>query len=154
MKRSLLITSLIATATILAACGSMNNPQERRGRGDADRGNHAAMHQAAIDACVNQAEGSAVTLKTPRGETIEAICAPSPLDGQLQAMPKPMLEHIRAMEQICVGKKAGDSVTVPNPRNANASINATCELRSGKLMPNMGKPPRDGLRPMSNAPAQ
>lgn len=65
MKRTLLISSLIASGTILAACGSMDNQSGRRGYGD---GNRDAMRQAAVAACVNKTEGTAVKLTTPRGE--------------------------------------------------------------------------------------
>ena len=47
MKRTLLISSLIAAGTILAACGSMDNQSGRRGYGD---GNRDAMRQAAVAA--------------------------------------------------------------------------------------------------------
>ena len=151
MKRTLLISSLIAAGTILAACGSMDNPSGRRGHGD---GNREAMRQAAVAACVNKAEGTAVTLTTPRGENLDATCTQSPRTGQLQAMPNQMLERMRAMEQACVGKKSGDSVNITSPRNASTTIPATCEMRGDKLMANFGKPPREGLRPMQQAPQQ
>ena len=153
MKHTLLISSLIAAGTLLAACGSMDNQSGRRGHGPND-GNRDAMRQAAVAACANQAEGTAVKLTTPRGENLDATCTKSPRTGELQAMPNQMLERMRAMEQACVGKNAGDKVTVSNPNNPGQSTPATCELRNGKLMANFGKPPRDGLRPMQQAPQQ
>ena len=137
MKRTLLISSLIASGTILAACGSMDNQSGRRGYGD---GNRDAMRQAAVAACVK--------LTTPRGESLDATCTQSPRTGQLQAMPNQKLERMRAMEQACEGKKAGDTVNITSPRNASTTIPATCEMRGDKLMANFGKPPREGLRPM------
>ena len=145
MKRTLPITSLIASGTILAACGSMDNQSGRRGYGD---GNRDAMRQAAVAACVNKTEGTAVKLTTPRGESLDATCTQSPRTGQLQAMPNQKLERMRAMEQACEGKKAGDTVNITSPRNASTTIPATCEMRGDKLMANFGKPPREGLRPM------
>ena len=145
MKRTLLISSLIASGTILAACGSMDNQSGRRGYGD---GNRDAMRQAAVAACVNKTEGTAVKLTTPRGESLDATCTQSPRTGQLQAMPNQMLERMRAMEQACEGKKAGDTVNITSPRNASTTIPATCEMRGDKFMANFGKPPREGLRPM------
>ena len=153
MKRTLLISSLIAAGTILAACGSMDNQQGRRGGPDGS-GNRDAMRQAAVAACVNKTEGTAVTLTNPRGGSVDATCMKSPSSGELEAMPNQMIEHMRAMEQACVGKNAGDKVTVSNPNNPGQSTPATCELRNGKLMANFGKPPRDGLRPMQQAPQQ
>ncbi len=154
MKRTLLISSLIATASILAACGSMNDQQSTRGRNGPDGGHRSEMHQAAIAACENKTEGAAVTLTTPRGDTINAMCMKSPRNGQIHAMPNQMIEHMRLMEQACVGKKDGDTVNMTSPRNPSQSVTATCEMRYGKLMANMGKPPRDGMRPMQNAPQQ
>ena len=145
MKRTLLISSLIAAGTILAAGGSMDNQSGRRGYGD---GNRDAMRQAAVAACVNKTEGTAVKLTTPRGESLDATCTQSPRTGQLQAMPNQKLERMRAMEQACEGKKAGDTVNITSPRNASTTIPATCEMRGDKLMANFGKPPREGLRPM------
>ena len=145
MKRTLLISSLIAAGTMLAACGSMDNQSGRRGYGD---GNRDAMRQAAVAACVNKTEGTAVKLTTPRGESLDATCTQSPRTGQLQAMPNQKLERMRAMEQACEGKKAGDTVNITSPRNASTTIPATCEMRGDKLMANFGKPPREGLRPM------
>ena len=145
MKRTLLISSLIASGTILAACGSMDNQSGRRGYGD---GNRDAMRQAAVAACVNKTEGTAVKLTTPRGESLDATCTQSPRTGQLQAMPNQKLERMREMEQACEGKKAGDTVNITSPRNASTTIPATCEMRGDKLMANFGKPPREGLRPM------
>ena len=145
MKRTLLISSLIASGTILAACGSMDNQSGRRGYGD---GNRDAMRQAAVAACVNKTKGTAVKLTTPRGESLDATCTQSPRTGQLQAMPNQKLERMRAMEQACEGKKAGDTVNITSPRNASTTIPATCEMRGDKLMANFGKPPREGLRPM------
>ena len=145
MKRTLLISSLIASVTNLAACGSMDNQSGRRGYGD---GNRDAMRQAAVAACVNKTEGTAVKLTTPRGESLDATCTQSPRTGQLQAMPNQKLERMRAMEQACEGKKAGDTVNITSPRNASTTIPATCEMRGDKLMANFGKPPREGLRPM------
>ena len=145
MKRTLLISSLIASGTILAACGSMDNQSGRRGYGD---GNRDAMRQAAVAACVNKTVGTAVKLTTPRGESLDATCTQSPRTGQLQAMPNQKLERMRAMEQACEGKKAGDTVNITSPRNASTTIPATCEMRGDKLMANFGKPPREGLRPM------
>ena len=148
MKRTLLISSLLATASILAACGSMDNNQAGRGRGGHEGGHRDAMRQAAVTACANQTEGSAVTLTSPRGETINATCMKSPRSGEMQAMPNQMVEHMRAMEQACVGKKAGESFQLSSLRDPNQSMTATCELRNGKLMANWGKPAREGLRPM------
>ena len=145
MKRTLLISSLIASGTILAACGSMDNQSGRRGYGD---GNRDAMRQAAVAACVNKTEGTAVKLTTPRGESLDATCTQSPRTGQLQAMPNQKLERMRAMEQACEGQNAGDTVNITSPRNASTTIPATCEMRGDKLMANFGKPPREGLRPM------
>ena len=145
MKRTLLISSLIASGTILAACGSMDNQSGRRGYGD---GNRDAMRQAAVAACVNKTEGTAVKLTKPRGESLDATCTQSPRTGELQAMPNQKLERMRAMEQACEGKKAGDTVNITSPRNASTTIPATCEMRGDKLMANFGKPPREGLRPM------
>ena len=152
MKHTLLISSLIAAGTLLAACGSMDNQSGRRGHGPND-GNRDAMRQAAVAACANQAEGTAVKLTTPRGENLDATCTKSPRTGELQAMPNQMLERMRAMEQACVGKKAGDNVTITSPRDASKTMPATCEMRGDKLMANFGKPPRDGLKPMPQ-PAQ
>lgn len=145
MKRAFLISSLIAAGTLLAACGSMDNQQGRRG--GPDGGHRDAMRQAAVTACVNKAEGTAVKLSTPRGD-VDATCIKSPRNGELEAMPNDRIAHMRAMEQACVGKKAGDNVSVADPRDASKTMPATCELRNGKLMANFGKPPRDGLRPM------
>ena len=123
----------------------MDNQSGRRGYGD---GNRDAMRQAAVAACVNKTEGTAVKLTTPRGESLDATCTQSPRTGQLQAMPNQKLERMRAMEQACEGKKAGDTVNITSPRNASTTIPATCEMRGDKLMANFGKPPREGLRPM------
>ena len=119
MKRTLLISSLIASGTILAACGSMDNQSGRRGYGD---GNRDAMRQAAVAACVNKTEGTAVKLTTPRGESLDATCTQSPRTGQLQAMPNQKLERMRAMEQACEGKKAGDTFALGNENYTIISI--------------------------------
>ncbi len=145
MKRTLLISSLIAAGTILAACGSMDNQSGRRGHGDGQRD---AMRQAAVAACVNQTEGTAVKLTTPRGESMDATCTPSPRTGELRAMPNQMLERMRAMEQACVGKQVGDNVSITSPRDNSKTMNATCQMRGDKLMADVGKPPRGGLKPM------
>lgn len=151
MKRTLLISSVIAVGTILAACSSMDNQSGRHAHGD---GNREAMRQAAVAACVNKTEGTAVKLTTPRGESLDATCTQSPRTGELQAMPNQMLERMRAMEQVCVGKKAGDSVNIINPHGEGKTLTATCEMRGDKLMANFSKPPREGIRPMQQTPQQ
>lgn len=147
MKHTALISTLIAAGTLLAACGTMGNTQSRHWRGEHE-GNRDAMRQAAVAACANKTEGTAVTLSNPHGESIAATCVQSPRTKELVAMSNQMLERMRAMESACVGKKAGDSVKIASHRSADQSLMATCEMHGDKLMANLGKPPREGLKPM------
>ena len=137
MKRTVLISSLIATAAILAACST--DQQSRRGPGHRDGGNDA-MRQAAVAACVNKAEGTRVTLTTPRGESFDATCTKSPRGNDLVAFPDKMLQAKQVMIDACVGKKEGDSVTLTSPRDNTKTIGATCKKRGDQMMADVERP--------------
>lgn len=154
MKRTILVASLIAASAALAACGSMGG-RDGDSRGQRGHGDFDAMRQAAITACQGKTEGTQVNLDTPRGKTIPAVCTMSP-KGELHAMPAQMVERMKAAKQACVGKTAGDTVQIPDFRDASKTIDATCTQHSDTLFaqPKNMKRGWDKNRPMMNQPTQ
>ncbi|MCE1175966.1 MAG: hypothetical protein LWW76_02465 [Burkholderiales bacterium] len=154
MKRSILIASLIAASAALAACGSMGG-RDGDSRGQRGHGNFDAMRQAATTACQGKTEGAQVNLETPRGKTIPAVCVMSP-KGELHAMPAQMVERMKAAKQACVGKASGDTVQIPDFRDASKTMDATCTQRGDALFaqPKNMKRAWDKDHPMMNQPAQ
>ena len=129
MKRTLLISTLIAGTTLVGACSTF-------GARDGHGGHHAefkAMREASIAACTGKAEGDKVTVKNMKGTDITALCMKSPRkdDGKLHAMPEQMVERFKAAQAACVGKSEGDAVQIKGKNNED--LNAKCVKHDEQL---------------------
>lgn len=137
MKRTLIIGSLL-TSLVLAACGTTGNGGgERMGQGHRGHGESDGMRQAAIAACEGKIEGARVTLMSPNGESIAAVCGQPPMnkgDGKLVAMPERMLQQMQAAKAACVGKQEGDTVQLSDMRDSGKTMSATCVKHGDQLL--------------------
>ena len=131
MKRTILMTSIIAASLTLAACGTMGDrdggPHGQRGHGN------DGMRQAAAAACQGKSEGAQVSLTNPKGQSMSAICVMTP-KGELHAMPEQMVARMTAAKQACVGKAAGDTVQIAGFKDASKTMDATCIQRGDTLI--------------------
>ena len=153
MKRTILMTSIIAASLALTACGTMGDrdggPRGQRGHGN------DAMRQVAAAACQGKSEGAQVSLTNPKGQSMSAVCMMTP-KGELSAMPEQMVARIKAAKQACVDKAAGDSVQIADFKDASKTMDATCTQHGDALYAhpkNMGKG-WDKNRSGMKAPAQ
>ncbi|TDR31168.1 hypothetical protein [Hydromonas duriensis] len=90
------------------------------------------MGEAAVAACANQAEGANVMLEHPNWGKIDAVCTKTP-DGKIAAMPAKMVEHMKAAQAACSGKKEGDKVTIASPMEQGKMVEATCKKHGDVL---------------------
>jgi len=88
----------------------------------------------AFTVCVGKSEGAAVSITTPRNETLNATCRM--FNGKLAAAPETPPEAFEA----CAGKSEGTPVTITTPENE--TISAICRMFNGKLAaaPDKGRP--------------
>lgn len=107
-------------------------------------GAHRMPPPQAFAVCAGKTAGEAVTITTPRGDTLAATCRE--IDGKLAALPARPLRgrgHRTPPVQAfaaCTGKTAGETVTITTPRDR--TLSATCREIDGKLAAIPDRPPR------------
>jgi hypothetical protein len=112
------VLAVVAAASGAVACAKSNNHMRS--------GMNPAQHEAAIAACAGKTEGTAVRFEHPMWGAVDAVCAKSPHNNTVRAMPAKMVAHIQASQAACVGKKDGDAVQVTSMMDANKQLEATC----------------------------
>jgi hypothetical protein len=73
---------LLTSLTTLTACADNN----QQGGGRQQGGQHSGPPAEAYTACEGQEEGAIVSIKSPKGETLNATC--TMIDGKLAAVPE------------------------------------------------------------------
>ena len=120
-------TKIITSLTAVLAIGTSGIAMAK------DHGRGPMHNEAAIAACQNQAEGTAVTFDHPMWGNVNAVCAKTPKGDKLVAMPPKMLEHMKQSQAACSGKAEGDKVAIDDMRNPGKKIEATCKKRGDVL---------------------
>ena len=124
-------TKIITSVAAVIALGTTGLVMAK----DHGQGGHmGGMHgEAAIAACQNQSEGASVVLNHPMWGNVNAVCAKTPKNDKLVAMPPKMLAHIKQSQAACVGKAEGDKVTIDNMHTPGTTMEATCKKRGDVL---------------------